>query len=43
MFPHVLAEGLDEEVIRSPRVQGFVVNVGRRVVSGFCSGYLEES
>jgi len=47
MFPHVLAGGehggLDEEFIRSPRVQGFVVNIGRRVGGGFGSSHLEES
>jgi len=46
MFLHVLAGGerggLGEEVIRISRVQGFVVNVGRRVEGGFGSGHLEE-
>jgi len=45
MFPHVLAGGerggLGEEVIKS--VQGFIINVGRRVGGGFGSGHLEES
>jgi len=47
MLPHVLAGGkrggLGEEVNRSPWVEGFVVNVGRRVGGGFGSGHLEES
>jgi len=47
MLPHVLdgskPGGLGEEVSRSPRVEGFVIDVGRRVGGGFGSGHLEES
>jgi len=46
MLPHVLAGGecggLGEEFRGGPGVEGFVVNVGRRVGGGFCSGHLKE-
>jgi len=47
MLPHVLVESkfgsLGEEVSESPRVEGFVIDGGRRVGGGFGSGHLEES
>jgi len=46
MLPYVLAGGecgdLGEEFRRGLRVEGFVIDVGRRVGSGFCSGHLKE-
>jgi len=46
MVPHVF-EGskfgsLSEKVNGSPRIQGFVIDVGKRVRSGFCLGHLKE-
>jgi len=47
MLPHVFTGskrgGLGEEVSRSLRVEGFVIDVGRRVGDCFGSGHLEES
>jgi len=46
MLPYILAGGesgdLDEEFSGGPRVEGFVINVGRRVRCSFCSGHLKE-
>jgi len=46
MLPHNLARdesgGLGKEFNRGPRVEGFVINVGRRVGSYFCSSHLKE-
>jgi len=36
------ARGLSEEVLGGPGVQGFVIYVGRRIGSGFCSSHLKE-
>jgi len=47
MLLHILAGSklgsLGEEVSRSPRVEGLVIDGGRRVGGGFGSGHLEES
>jgi len=46
VLPHVLAGGknggLDKEFNGSPRVECFVIYVGRRVGSGFCSSHFKE-
>jgi len=45
VLPHILAGGesggLDEEFSGGPRVEGFVIDVGRRVGCIFCSGHLK--
>jgi len=46
MLPHVLvgseSGGLSKEFSRGPGVEGFVINAGRRIGNGFCSGHLKE-
>jgi len=46
VLPHILVRGksgdLDEEFSEGPRVEGFVIDVGRRVGCSFCSGHLKK-